>query len=140
MKEVLLFTFFITLILPQGCKTDDKAAQQYNQIMSIHDVVMAKMGDLNKQEQTLSALLPDIQDSLQRSVVQYSIGELKEADDLMMDWMHQWRVQYDAVDKAAPEYLTFLKNQKKGIINVSDRIYHALEHAEKTLAKSKSNK
>jgi len=137
MKKVLYFLFLLAfvLILPQGCGTKkDTKVDGYSEIMAIHDTVMPKMGAVNRQKRELQSLISTTEDSLLIAKINYSIGELEESEDLMQTWMHQWSEKSQGLDKKSEKYQQFLKGQKKSIINVSDRIYHAMQHAEATLA------
>ncbi len=135
MKKIFTLLLAVALFLPQGChsKKADKI-DGYSEIMAIHDTVMPKMGEVHRTKRKLQKLAAHITDSLQLAQINYSIGELEESDDLMQDWMHNWAEKSKGIDKKTPEYQQFLKEQKKSIINVSDRIYHAMQHANNTLA------
>lgn len=137
MKKVfyVLFLLVFALVLPQGCdsKKETKIAE-YEEIMAIHDAVMPKMGAINRLKRELQAFLPTTEDSLQTATINYSIRELLESEELMQDWMHNWAEISQGLDKNSEAYQVFLSDQKKSIINVSDRIYHAMEHANETKA------
>jgi len=135
MKKVLYFLFMLAfvLVLPQGCDSKkDTKVDGYKEIMAIHDTVMPKMGAVNRLKRELQAIIPSIEDSVKIASINYSIGELEESEDLMQTWMHNWAEKSQGLDKESDQYQQFLKEQKKSIINVSDRIYHAMQHAEAT--------
>lgn len=137
MKKVfyVLFLFVFALVLPQGCDSKKETKiDEYEEIMAIHDAVMPKMGVVNRLKRELQAFLPTTEDSLQIATINYSIGELLESEELMQDWMHNWAETSQGLDKNSDAYQVFLSDQKKSIINVSDRIYHAMEHANETKA------
>ena len=137
MKKVfyVLFLLVFALVLPQGCDSKKETKiDEYEEIMAIHDAVMPKMGAVNRLKRELQAFLPTTEDSLQIATINYSIGELLESEELMQDWMHNWAETSQGLDKNSDAYQVFLSDQKKSIINVSDRIYHAMEHANETKA------
>ena len=137
MKKVfyVLFLLVFALVLPQGCDSKKETKiDEYEEIMAIHDAVMPKMGVVNRLKRELQAFLPTTEDSLQIATINYSIGELLESEELMQDWMHNWAETSQGLDKNSDAYQVFLSDQKKSIINVSDRIYHAMEHANETKA------
>jgi len=137
MKKVfyVLFLLVFALVLPQGCDSKKETKiDEYEEIMAIHDAVMPKMGVVNRLKRELHAFLPTTEDSLQIATINYSIGELLESEELMQDWMHNWAETSQGLDKNSDAYQVFLSDQKKSIINVSDRIYHAMEHANETKA------
>jgi len=140
MKKVfyLLFLLVFATILPQGCDSKKETKiDGYSEIMAIHDTVMPKMGAVNRLKRQLQALIPETEDSLNLAKINYSVGELEESEDLMQTWMHEWSEKSQGLDKKSDAYQQFLKEQKKAIINVSDRIYHAMQHADATLASAK---
>ena len=137
MKRVTYFLFLLAfaLVLPQGCDTKKETkVDRYKEIMAIHDAVMPKMAAVNRLKRQLQSIDANTADSLTVAKVHYSIGELEEAEDLMQTWMHQWAEKSQGLDKKSDQYQQFLKDQKKSIINVSDRIYHAMQHADATMA------
>jgi len=137
MKKInyLLFLLVFALVLPQGCDSKkNPKIDGYKEIMAIHDAVMPKMGEVNRLKRTLQTEKSTVEDSLKIANINYSIGELEESEDLMQTWMHQWAEKSQGLDKKSDSYQQFLKEQKKSIINVSDRIYHSMQHAEETLA------
>ncbi|HHB78533.1 MAG TPA: hypothetical protein ENK85_04810 [Saprospiraceae bacterium] len=135
MKKVFFFLFVTLFVLPTGCDSPTKETKidGYKEIMAIHDSVMPKMGAVNRLKRELQALLPKAEDSLEIAKINYSIGELEESEELMQNWMHDWAEKSRGIDKKSDTYQQFLKEQKKSIINVSDRIYHAMEHGQKTM-------
>lgn len=136
MKRSIYALFALILLASIGCNSKkNEKIDGYQEIMAIHDAVMPKMGGVNRLKRNLQGLLPNIEDSLQQAEIQYSIGELEESEELMQNWMHNWAEESQGLDKKSDKYQQFLKEQKKSIINVSDRIYHALEHGNKTMEK-----
>ncbi len=137
MKKVLYFLFLIAfaLVFPQGCDSPkENKVDGYKEIMAIHDAVMPKMGEVNRLKRELQTKISATEDSIKIAKINYSIGELEESEDLMQTWMHDWAEKSQGLDKESDQYQQFLKEQKKSIINVSDRIYHAMQHAEATKA------
>lgn len=120
------------LIFFQSCD-EPKKITRYDEIMMIHDDAMPRISEVQNLKKDLKKLTPSITDSVQLAEINYSIGELEEAEEMMMTWMNQWGPKSKGFDKESAEYQQFLKIQKKEIINVSDRIYHAMEHAKKNL-------
>ena len=117
----------------QSCDNKKEKIDKYSEIMMIHDDAMPRMAEVQNLKQDLKKIAVNVIDSIQLASFNYSIGELEEADEMMMTWMNQWGKKTKEIDKNSNEYKIFLKAQKEEIINVSDRIFHAMEHAKETL-------
>ncbi|AYQ33181.1 hypothetical protein [Runella sp. SP2] len=121
----------------------DQATKLEKEVMMIHDAVMPKMGELISLESAISKRIAQLdsitqsnpsdtssQSSLKKAF-QLS-GQLKKADDGMMDWMHQYKG--DSLKKLAPEEaIKALTQEKIKIEQVSDDMLKSMEDAQKYL-------
>ncbi|WP_428665059.1 viral A-type inclusion protein [Runella sp.] len=112
-------------------------------VMTIHDAVMPKMGELVAMEsaiqrqiaQTDSLLKITPNDSTLQYVLEKSItlsSQLKKADHAMMDWMHRYRG--DSLKKLLPsQAIQALTQEKINIEQVSDDMLKSIEETQNFL-------
>ena len=93
--------------------------------MAIHDEVMPEMKTINTLERSLKKKISTIgsQDSL--IMMKATLKRLEEADQLMMNWMHELDVpSKDVPDDVA---IAYLKKEKNKITSVSTKMKKAIE-------------
>lgn len=97
--QLIIIVAFIGLIMLAACKKspskETKEAklieQQIQEVMAIHDSVMPKTGEIFKLKKKLSGFETNVKDSLLIQKIYRYKNLLEEADDAMMDWMHEFR-------------------------------------------------
>ena len=101
------------LLLFSSCKSEHSTEVQklYDEVMVIHDEVMPEMGTIHKLKKQLKGLLKNPSATLDQADVKKNIEALDQADEAMMDWMHQFKVPKEASDKIKLEYLAIQKEK-----------------------------
>ena len=139
MKNILYTLAIATLITFTSCKETKKAEEpsKMENVMSIHDEVMPKMGTLGK----LVGQLKPMADSLgAESVEAKAIKDLQEANRSMMDWMQGFGDRFDSEEimdgkELSDEKKQWLKEEEEKVLQVKDNINSSIERAEEILSK-----
>jgi hypothetical protein len=97
----------------------------YNQVMDIHDEVMPKTEDLYNKSKALKTKLKEATSDDEKQQLQTRIAYLDSVNNMMMDWMHEFRPLPDSTNEetARSYYETHLEKVKK----VKEAILTALE-------------
>ncbi|WP_299321730.1 hypothetical protein [uncultured Maribacter sp.] len=139
MKNILYTLAIATLITFTSCKETKKAEEpsKMENVMSIHDEVMPKMGTLGK----LVGQLKPMADSLgAESVEAKAIKDLQEANRSMMDWMQGFGDRFDSEEimdgkELSDEKKQWLKEEEEKVLQVKENINSSIERAEEILSK-----
>ncbi len=139
----ILVSFILAILLIFSCKSDkqiqtpvitSEAEQLYIEVMKIHDDVMPLMSNIHRQKRQLKTIIANDSLHLDSNLIeQNQITALQLADDKMMDWM----AAFDASSKNRSDSTTisYLKNQKTIISEVSQLIHSSLNSGKKLLDK-----
>ena len=133
------------VFLATACQNEEQAQVETleKEVMMIHDAVMPKMGELVALEnairkqisQTDSLLKITPNDSALQQLLEQSIhlsSQLKQADDAMMDWMHNYRG--DSLRKLLPsQAIQAFTQEKIKIEQVSDDMLKSIEETQNFL-------
>jgi len=97
----------------------------YNQVMDIHDEVMPKTETLYNISKELKATLKEVKSGEEKQQLQTRIAYLDSVNNMMMDWMHEFKPLPDTTNEEAARayYETNLEKVKK----VKEAILMALE-------------
>ncbi len=87
MKNLIFFLCLVGMI--SSCREKSTLEKQ---VMAVHDEVMPKLGELNKDRKELQKILKNVTDEAVKSELLLAITALEKADDGMMDWMADWKV------------------------------------------------
>ena len=139
MKNILYTLAIATLITFTSCKETKKADEpsKMENVMSIHDEVMPKMGTLGK----LVGQLKPMADSLgAESVEAKAMKDLQEANRSMMDWMQGFGDRFDSEEimngkELSDEKKAWLKEEEEKVQQVKENINSSIERAEEILSK-----
>ena len=139
MKNILYTLAIATLITFTSCKETKKADEpsKMENVMSIHDEVMPKMGTLGK----LVGQLKPMADSLgAESVEAKAMKDLQEANRSMMDWMQGFGDRFDSEEimngkELSDEKKEWLKEEEEKVQQVKENINSSIERAEEILSK-----
>lgn len=131
MKVLPLF-FYALVIIIISCKKQEQGAQtQMQRVISIHDEVMPKMGEIGR----LISALQMQQDSTDRPL-QYQIAkdDLEIAHNYMMDWMKGFGQRFDSDEilkgkKLSKEKEVWLNEEEKKVNIMKEMIYSSIEGA-----------
>ena len=126
LRNLAALLFLATLAF--GCKNDDKEAEtKINQeIMSVHDDIMPKMGNMNHLKMQLASykdIVSDDNAALKDSLIN-GILMLSKMEDNMMDWMGNYK--YPNPDATHEQNMTYLTGQRDSVKQLSNDIYMAL--------------
>ena len=108
---------------------EDPNQALYEQVMEIHDEVMPKMEDIYKIKSQLQEQIANSPDMVvgKREKIEKMIKELDSANNLMMDWMHQFNPLPDSADEE--ESRAYLESQMEKIRAVKEGMLLTLEMA-----------
>lgn len=120
----------------------DSSAEQWEDIMAVHDEVMPKMSDMNRISRELREYAeqhPDMP-AERREKIESTVRELSEAEEGMWEWMNQAPQQYKKLrEEGSGEALDqFLEEQQAVIDKVRKNILQAIEDGEKLLSELQS--
>jgi len=87
MKQVIFILCMIGIF--SSCREKSTLEKQ---VMAVHDEVMPRLGELNKDRKELQKILKDVEDETAKTELLTAITALEKADDGMMDWMAEWKV------------------------------------------------
>ncbi len=150
-KRYSTFLFFLlagAVYLLNACAGETGAGGKYskeqleeqqnlwNAVMSIHDPIMARMGDINRMTGELQGILDSnvsLQDSMKQKIEE-TIGQLNAADEDMMDWMNTLRQLDDLrMETSHTSILQYLKDRERAIKKVQGEVLVSIEEGQKLL-------
>tara|TARA_R110002096_G_scaffold431885_1_gene647703 strand:- start:114872 stop:115309 length:438 start_codon:yes stop_codon:yes gene_type:complete len=109
---------------------NSKVDELKGEVMKIHDVTMAKKGDIQSLLSSLKiAKYSTAEDS---TSIQEAYKALKSADESMMTWMHEFK-QPDEQGWTAEEQITYLEGELNKMTVIGDNTEAALVLANSTL-------
>lgn len=119
MKKHLIAAAGIALLL--GC-TDTKKQEKdlLNQVIDIHDKVMANDEQLMKNKMLLDSLMKQNALNINKDSAQVYLKLVDDADNAMSDWMHKFDAENK--DKSHQEIMAYLETQKKLISKIDTQI------------------
>ncbi len=136
------FTFYLYfLFLVASCGEQKKSTQDalFDNVMEIHDEIMAKMGEIMNYKRQLnekmSVLVAEGEEANTDKINELKnvIKSLEHSNDEMMNWMHGFSGDFKEMTKK--EILEYLNNQKRKIEHVGIMTNQALKDAEELLIK-----
>ena len=133
--SILLSLFFI-ISCKEAKKTEEATStSQMEDVMAIHNEVMPKMGDIGKLVAKLKSKI-DTTDTGQE--YKKAMKDLQEANNSMMNWMHDFGDSFDSDEILNGKELTdekqeLLKIEQKKIKEVKEKINASIKHAEELL-------
>ena len=130
-KICLLITLIGHLVNCQQ-KKESPTTLLFEETMDLHDVAMAKMGEIYKLKKSLakkndSLLQIAPVDSVLQEKFTHLINQLEVADEAMMSWMAQFETKYK--NKESEESLSYYKDQKQKILAISKSMNDAIDQA-----------
>lgn len=128
MKRILIFLCLISLI--SSCREKSTLEQE---VIAVHDEVMPKLGELNKDRRNLQDILKSTTDENVKTELLNAITALEKADDGMMEWMSDWKVPSDPVEQQS-----YLEKEMSRIAKVKTDMIESMKNAK--LLKEKYNK
>ncbi len=137
MKKIINQAFvFLCVIGLFSCSSNGVDNEELKEeVISIHDEVMPKMGELRsvQKELTQKAQQLSLEDSVanQEKIQQLKnvASELEDAYEGMFEWMRQFNGEFQEMTEE--EVTDYLNEQKEKVTKVNEDIKAALEKAEK---------
>ncbi|WP_426588365.1 hypothetical protein [Mucilaginibacter sp. R-33] len=119
MKKHLFAAAGIALLL--GC-TDTKKQEKdlLNQVIAVHDKVMANDEQLMKNKMLLDSLIKKNAPNVNKDSAQVYLKLVDDADNAMSDWMHKFDAENKG--KSHQEIMDYLEAQKKLISKIDTQI------------------
>ena len=139
----LLAGLAFLVLIPGACNSKKEkggdAERLQEELESIHDETMAKIGALRYYQDTLGTLLRAMNTdssyaSKEKENFTMTLARLNEADDAMMDWMRNYNP--NNAEMSREERLKYLQSEKNKILEVQKKMNSAISGAE-SLIKSK---
>lgn len=128
MTRLLIFLCLITFF--SSCREKSTLEQE---VMAVHDEVMPKLGELNKDRKSLQTILKTTTDDTKKAELLTAISALEKADDGMMDWMSDWKVPNEPTEQKA-----YLEKEMIRITKVKTDMLESMKNAK--LLKEKHTK
>ncbi|UOE46356.1 hypothetical protein MTO98_18305 [Mucilaginibacter sp. SMC90] len=123
MKKYLFVAAGFALLL--GC-TDTKKQEKdlLNQVIAIHDKVMANDEQLMKNKMLLDSLIKNNAPNINKDTAQVYLKQVDDADSAMSDWMHKFDAENKG--KSHQQIIDYLEAQKKLISKIDTQINTAV--------------
>jgi len=137
MKKHLLAAAGITLLL--GC-TDTKKQEKdlLNQVIAVHDKVMANDEQLMKNKMLLDSLVKNNTPNINKDTAKVYLKQVDDADSVMSDWMHKFDAENKG--KSHQEIMDYLETQKKLISKIDTQINVAVTASTKYITQIPAKK
>lgn len=131
MKKIFAATLSVMVLF--SCNNNKKQEDDaFNQIMKVHDSVMALDEKLTNDKAKLDTIrhnpLAIANTVAEKEKVQTLIDQLGAAEDSMDKWMHQF--EPDQSNKAHDAKMKYFDEQKKQIMSVDTQINNAIKAAD----------
>jgi len=132
-KSIILFIAGIALF---GCNDDKKQEKDLlNQVIAVHDKVMAEDAQLMQNKMLLDSLIKHPSPALNVDSAKVYLKLVDSADDAMSDWMHKFDAENK--NKSHQEVMDYLAGQKKLIAGIDSQINIAVSGSNKYLTQIK---
>ncbi len=153
-----LILLAISIVSLASCKKDSKSTDQegndsskmeqvstidstqpplFNEIMAVHDEIMPQMSTIEILKQELRMRLDSIDASNTksefRSQFRHALAELNRADNMMSDWMNNFKENYDTI-KVDAVRTNFLESERAKIEGVKATMKESIDVAKLTIS------
>lgn len=137
MKKHLFAAAGITLLF--GC-TDTKKQEKdlLNQVIAVHDKVMANDEQLMKNKMLLDSLVKNNAANINIDTAKVYLKQVDDADSIMSDWMHKFDAENKG--KSHQEIMDYLEAQKKFISKIDTQINVAVTGSTKYITQIPAKK
>lgn len=135
----------IIIIAFAACKPQADYKTKRDEVIKLHDVVMADQGkvvsreiqitDILKDLRTLKSKNPGIDTLVEKDSLHIVHGRLSKADEAMNDWMHQF--EPDVTGKSNEEAVQYFEAEKLKIQKVDTLFKQEIKAADAYLSKFK---
>lgn len=125
MKQIWLVLLVFGLMF--SCQQPEKPSLR-DQVMTVHDEVMPKMGELQKAQKSFQQLADSLAaDSAQSARYRELADQMEVANQSMWDWMHQFNRNMEGSDE---EVQAYMEEQLQAIEQVRTTMLQALATAD----------
>ncbi|WP_442591664.1 hypothetical protein ACSBL2_10605 [Pedobacter sp. AW31-3R] len=134
---------WIIAVMAVSCKPTSDYKAERDEVMKIHDVVMADNGVLVANEMKADSLLkdlpglkkkyPDLDIEAEKAALNATLQRLKNAEDRMNDWMHNF--EPDVTGKSDEDAVQYFRNEKVNIQKLDSMYKMEIKSSNATLAK-----
>ena len=137
MKKHLFAAAGVALLL--GC-TDTKKQEKdlLNQVIAVHDKVMASDEQLMKNKMLLDSLVKNNAPNINKDTAKVYLKLVDDADNAMSDWMHKFDAENKG--KSHQEIMDYLEAQKKLISKIDTQINVAVTGSTKYITQIPAKK
>ncbi|GGA97529.1 hypothetical protein [Mucilaginibacter rubeus] len=137
MKKHLFASVGVALLL--GC-TDTKKQEKdlLNQVIAVHDKVMANDEQLMKNKMLLDSLVKNNAPNINKDTAKVYLKLVDDADNAMSDWMHKFDAENKG--KSHQEIMDYLEAQKKLISKIDTQINVAVTGSTKYITQIPAKK
>ena len=150
--------FCLGIITLAACKKDSKTTDQeandmnktehvstvdstqpplFNEIMAVHDQIMPQMNTIETLKQEIRMRMDSIDakntKSEFRPQFRHALAELNRADNMMSDWMNNFKENYDTIKSDAVK-TNFLESERAKIEGVKATMKESIDVAKLTIA------
>ncbi|MCZ4243710.1 hypothetical protein [Pedobacter punctiformis] len=137
LKKIRNCTILVFTSILMACKTTPDAEAIKKEVLNIHDKLMIDGEKVIKNRMILDTVLlsdkvktaPD--STLQKQKITDLITRLNKADELMMDWMHEFKDDYKG--KAEEQNLAYFKSEMIKIRGVEDTYIRIIRESDSVL-------
>lgn len=128
MKTIL---FLVLTTAAFSCQNKNATEALDKEVMSIHDEVMPKMGEIARLKRELRDQLSSATmiSENRKAMLEATIVELDSANQAMMNWMHQYSPLPDSAGEEKAK--VYLLSEKERITSVKRLMLDAIERAKK---------
>lgn len=136
-------TVWILAVMAVSCKPTSDYKTERDEVMKIHDVVMADNGVLVANEMKADSLLrdlpglkkkyPDLDIEAEKAALNATLQRLKNAEDRMNDWMHNF--EPDVTGKSDEDAVQYFRNEKVNIQKLDSMYKMEIKSSNATLSK-----
>jgi hypothetical protein len=135
----------IIIVAVSACKPQTDYKEARDEVIKLHDVVMADQGKVVSREIQISGMLKDLKEIKVRNPRIDTIAEkdsllaihsrLTKADEAMNDWMHKF--EPDVTGKSNEEAVEYFQSEKLKIQRVDTMFKQEIQSADAYLSKFK---
>ena len=132
--SALFFNFFSACQTKTGGEEEGQQ-ELYDEVMAVHDEVMPKMQDIMNLKEQIRGKIERLsqQTGTEAEVEQLDqmINRLDEADEAMMNWMRNFKRDYEGMSEE--EVINYLEEEKEKITEVRQEMLNTIEEAQGVL-------
>lgn len=131
MKRILALLPFLFFVV--ACSSGESTQEKVNKIFEVHDEAMPKIGEVMSLKKRVEAKAGESENAEE---LNHLATELENAQQNMMNWMHEWSAEsgpYVNEEASKEEAAKFFKSQMEKVTKVRDDINSSIAKANKAL-------